>query len=307
MATALFFLPQYKNELLLSLGRQPSSLVAENLIWVDADFATCPWSQQLWQNCQKLEFASIGEAAKLLRGLSKGPWVNSSISNFRRAHLIAESLKMAQASPLAFLDPAGKLAVSGFALLSDKTLIYSNAVTPPRSQGDLQFLESSVAPSRAYLKLWELFTCYETAPLKNQVCLDMGSCPGGWTWVLSELGCKVLSVDKAPLAPLLQKRKSITSVKHDAFTLDPVKFCTDHGKIDWFFSDIICEPRRLFELVSRWRQETGIKNYVTTIKFKGTTDSETLKKFTDIAGSRTYHLWHNKHEVTWVLLGPSEE
>jgi integrase len=47
-------------------------------------------------------------------------------------------------------------------------------------------------PSRAYLKLWELFTLIGEHPRPGELCLDLGSSPGGWTWVLQRLGARVV-------------------------------------------------------------------------------------------------------------------
>jgi 23S rRNA (cytidine2498-2'-O)-methyltransferase len=112
----------------------------------------------------------------------------------------------------------------------------------------------------------------------------------------------VISVDKAPLDPKIAKIKNIHFLKKDAFKLKPEEV----EKIDWLFSDIICEPSRLLELVQIWRK-AGIKNFVCTIKFKGETDFEIVELFKGISGkgipgSKVIHLYHNKHEITWILV-----
>ena len=119
--------------------------------------------------------------------------------------------------------------------------------------------------------------------------------PGGWTWVLSELGLDVTAVDKAPLAPELTRRANVRAVKKDAFTLKPA----DVEAVDVFFSDIICDPIRLFELVEKWRA-AGVDRFVCTLKFKGDTDFAIMDRFAEIPGSRLVHLFANKHEVTWI-------
>ena len=74
------------------------------------------------------------------------------------------------------------------------------------------------------------------------------------------------------------------------------------GKLDWFFSDIICYPDKLLELVLRWRESGLVDNFACTIKFQQPTDFETLFKFKEIPGSKIIHLSCNKHEVTWINL-----
>ena len=72
------------------------------------------------------------------------------------------------------------------------------------------------------------------------------------------------------------------------------------GAKDWLFSDIICYPHKLLELVNRWRESGLVQNYACTIKFQAPTDFDTMFKFMEIPGSRVIHLSCNKHEVTWV-------
>ena len=153
------------------------------------------------------------------------------------------------------------------------------------------------SPSRAYLKLWEVFTLHGVRPKSGARVLDLGSSPGGWTWVLQQLGCEVTSVDKADLDPRVARLARIKMLRQDAFKVKP----QDVGPIDWLFSDLICYPAKLLELVQIWQTGAGIKNFVCTIKFQGSTDFQTMKLFAAIPGSRLVHLCHNKHEVTWIL------
>jgi 23S rRNA (cytidine2498-2'-O)-methyltransferase len=154
------------------------------------------------------------------------------------------------------------------------------------------------APSRAYLKLWEALVRLQKLPQKGETCLDLGSCPGGWTWVLQTLGAKVISVDKAPLAPNIAALPNIEYVQQSAFALEP----KDMPPVDWLFSDIICYPEKLLRLVENWRKSGKVKHMVCTIKFQGETDHEAVRKFLAIPGSEAFHLYNNKHEVTWAFI-----
>ena len=163
--------------------------------------------------------------------------------------------------------------------------------------GEILFQENKAfPPTRAYLKLWEVFTFHQPPPSRGTSVLDLGSCPGGWTWVLQGLGLKVFSVDKAPLDPQIQNLPHVQFIKADAFDLKLEQV----GPTDWLFSDLICTPEKLFSLVKKW-QAYGLKNFICTLKFKGSTDFEIIKKFQAIPGSKIVHLYHNKHELTWIL------
>ena len=86
--------------------------------------------------------------------------------------------------------------------------------------------------------------------------------------------------------------------KESAFALAPDAI----GPLDWFFSDIVCYPTRLLELVRRWLAAGTVRRFVCTLKFQGATDHATAREFAAIPGSRLIHLHHNKHELTWVRL-----
>jgi 23S rRNA (cytidine2498-2'-O)-methyltransferase len=256
------------------------------------------WAQNIWYDPIELPFESIGDAAKKLKTIQRN-WSCYSFDHHRRAALITEKLPHVSAKPIAFLAPLPTAPLGGWALLEKNLMLASPATSSPFPQGEVQFLENKEGPpNRAYLKLWEAFTLLGRHPGPGDVCLDLGSSPGGWTWVLAGLGAKVISVDKAPLAPAIGKLPHVEFVKESAFGLEPKRV----GKVDWLFSDIACYPERLLRLVERWMKEGGVPHFVCTLKFQGKTDMETARKFAAIPGSRLIHLSHNKHELTWVRL-----
>jgi 23S rRNA (cytidine2498-2'-O)-methyltransferase len=88
-------------------------------------------------------------------------------------------------------------------------------------------------------------------------------------------------------------------MRHDAFTLKPENV----GATDWLCSDVICYPPALFEWIASWLEAGLAKNYVCTIKMQGAGfDKATTDRFAAIPGSRVLHLWHNRHELTWINL-----
>jgi 23S rRNA (cytidine2498-2'-O)-methyltransferase len=173
-------------------------------------------------------------------------------------------------------------------------------------------------PSRAYLKLWEALTRCRRWPGPGDRCLDAGASPGGWTWALARLGASVTAVDRTPLDPRIATvmedavtkddaagktargeggRPRVEFIRHDAFTLRP----EDLGPMDWVFSDVICYPPRLYEWVEKWLASGLCENFVCTIKMQGgEPDMETVRLFAEIPGGMVAHLYHNKHELTWM-------
>lgn len=261
------------------------------------------WAHQTWRDLKMIEIASIGDAVKKLRALEAATsWSLTPLNHVRRSVLIEEQLGSRAAGlrfkkPLKFLDArrSSEARLGEFGLAEPGLLLASPTTSSWIPRGEPLFAESPEAPSRAYLKLWELFTAEGFHPSKDQTCLDLGASPGGWTWVLASLGARVTSLDKADLAPHVARMPGVSLMRKDAFKLKPA----DLGPLDWLFSDVICEPRKLLTLVHEWRDSGLCRNFVCTIKFKGQTDFAVLADFLKIEGSRARHLFHNKHEVTW--------
>src|SRR5262249_1657222 len=149
--------------------------------------------------------------------------------------------------------------------------------------GEVHFVEDRTGPpSRAYLKLWEALTLLGRRPGPGEVCLDLGSSPGGWSWALQRVGTRGISVDKAPLTPQIARLSGPEHRRESAFALDPRTV----GPVDWIFSDIVCSPPRLLALVERWLAAGSCRNFVCTIKFQGQTDHDTARRFAAIPGSQ---------------------
>src|SRR5207302_3776811 len=127
-------------------------------------------------------------------------------------------------------------------LLDPGTMLAASRCTNPFPNGEVHFVEDrSGPPSRAYLKLWEALSLIGRRPGPGETCLDLGSSPGGWSWALQQIGARVISVDKAPLAPEILCLPGIEHRRESAFALDPRMV----GPVDWLFSDIACYPARL--------------------------------------------------------------
>lgn len=251
------------------------------------------WAQNVWLQPRSFAFQSISEAAKHLRGIQRSWWPHPT-AHHRRATLIQDQLPPVKPKSLEFLAAVPKSPLGSWTLLDENTMLYSAECASPFPDGEISFKENrSGPPSRAYLKLWELFTLTGVYPKPGERVIDLGSSPGGWTWVLDQLGCEVTSVDKAPLDPGTAFSARVRPLNESAFALKP----PEPGQYTWMFSDVICYPERLLELVKKW--EPAIPNLVCTIKFQGPTDFSIPQEFLKIAGSEIRHLYCNKHELTW--------
>lgn len=266
------------------------------------------WARTTFLKPFILHFDSIGEAAAALKGIQRN-WAPYQYQNFRRAALIQDKLPYINLKVRKFPVEIPKSPIGVYTLIDDKTILASALTSSYIPAGRIEFVEDHEnPPSRAYLKIQESLTMARLLfdaelPGPESRCFEAGACPGGWTWVLVNLGSKVYAVDRAELAPSLMNDPLVTFQAHDAFTLKP----EDIGKCDWVFSDVICYPERLLEWVKVWLDSGLTRNMICTIKMQGEIDYEIVSKFAAIPDSRVVHLNYNKHELTWIHCEKSKE
>ncbi|MFT7465182.1 MAG: 23S rRNA (cytidine2498-2'-O)-methyltransferase [Pseudohongiellaceae bacterium] len=287
----------YLDELLIELGAAGEiDAVHDRLVLAPGPRRLSAWAANVWLNPVELKIESIGHGARCLRYWQRN-WTLYSTHCHRRAALIADKLPHVSARALVFPAQPPRAPLGAFTLLDEHTMLASPQCSTPVPHGAFAFEEDRVGPpSRAYLKLWEAFTRLGVAPGPDDRCLDLGSCPGGWTWVLAELGAAVVAVDRSPLDERLAARPGIEQRIGSAFSLTP----DDIGPVDWLVCDVICYPEKLLPMVQRWLDSGICPRFVCTLKFQAETDHETARAFAALPGSWLTHLACNKHELTWM-------
>lgn len=259
------------------------------------------WARTVMLEPFFLNFKTIGEAANNLKEIQRN-WAPYQYTCFRRAQLIQEKLPYINLKDRKFPVKIPQSPIGLYTLIDENNLIASAKTTSYLPAGSLPFIEDHEnPPSRAYLKIQESLTMANLLngtplPDSNSRCFEAGACPGGWTWVLINLGAQVYAVDRAELAPELMSNPLVKFQAHDAFTLKPEEI----GPIDWLFSDVICYPERLFEWINMWLKYNPNLNMICTIKMQGTINWPLIQQFADIPGSKIVHLNYNKHELTWI-------
>jgi 23S rRNA (cytidine2498-2'-O)-methyltransferase len=288
----------FVHELVHELGGADNVEVYERLVLAAGAPKPVLWADNIWLNPRWIEIESIGDAAQKLKALQRN-WANYSFDFHRRSNLITEKLPHVSAKPIKFPSPLPTAPLGSWVLMEQNLILASPSCSSPYPNGAYLFEENKdEPPNRAYLKLWEALTRVQKFPKAGDVCLDLGASPGGWTWVLQGLGAHVISVDKAPLDENIEALPNVRHILQSAFALEPAEI----GAVDWLFSDIICYPERQLRLIEKWRASGLVKNIICTIKFQGETEYEMLEKFMAIEGSVVFHLYNNKHEVTWCSL-----
>lgn len=268
------------------------------LVLVEGQGEVSPWTQNIWLNPQEVAITSISDASKKLRAIQRN-WALLPGKFHGREKLIQESLPPIRWKPLSFPTETPTAPLGSWSLVSNHQMIYASQCASPYPHGELKFEENQQdPPSRAYLKLWEIFTLLEKRPLRGEQCYDAGASPGGWTWVLTECGALVTAVDRSPLDDRLMNNPLVDFKKGDAFSNE---MC-EGQEFDWIFSDVACTPEKLEEWLQRTLPRFPRANYICTLKFQGEERNDVCDRLSNIPGSGLIHLSNNKHELTWVRM-----
>ncbi|EIT7186361.1 23S rRNA (cytidine(2498)-2'-O)-methyltransferase RlmM [Serratia sp. SRS-8-S-2018] len=109
------------------------------------------------------------------------------------------------------------------------------------------------APSRSTLKLEEAFHVFIPADewderlASGMHAVDLGACPGGWTYQLVKRSMMVHSVDNGPMAPSLMETGQVMHHRADGFKFEP-----NSSKIYWLVCDMVEKPAKVTSLMIQW-------------------------------------------------------
>ena len=166
------------------------------------------------------------------------------------------------------------------------------------------------APSRSTLKLDEAFHVFvskeqqELRVRPGMRAVDLGACPGGWTYQLVRRGMFVAAIDNGPMNDDLMESGQ---VKH--FTEDGFKYRPEKRNIDWLVCDMVEKPSRVANLMIDWIVNAYTKELIFNLKLpmKKRFDSvyecltlihEELQKYGVDYEIQAKHLYHDREEVT---------
>lgn len=111
----------------------------------------------------------------------------------------------------------------------------------------------SDAPSRSTLKLEEAFHVFIPADewderlASGMYAVDLGACPGGWTYQLVQRSMMVEAIDNGPMAPSLMDTGQVTHHREDGFKYRPTR-----TNIYWLVCDMVEKPVRVANLMTDW-------------------------------------------------------
>lgn len=181
----------------------------------------------------------------------------------------------------------------------------------PHFMGIPRLKIASDAPSRSTLKLDEAFGHFipkeeqETRLSSGMNAVDLGACPGGWTYQLVRRGMFVAAIDNGPMDEALMETGQVKHYQADGFRFEPPR-----KNIHWLVCDMVEKPSRVAELVEAWAINGWFKEAIFNLKLPMksrykevsvilSTLSEILKEndITDFSLA-CKHLYHDRDEVT---------
>ncbi|WP_299002733.1 23S rRNA (cytidine(2498)-2'-O)-methyltransferase RlmM [uncultured Shewanella sp.] len=167
------------------------------------------------------------------------------------------------------------------------------------------------APSRSTLKLDEAFGHFipkeeqETRLRSGMNAVDLGACPGGWTYQLVRRGMFVAAVDNGPMDEGLMETGQVKHYQADGFRFEPPR-----KNIHWLVCDMVEKPSRVAELIEAWAINGWFKEAIFNLKLPMKSRykevSVILSTLSEILHENEVndftlackHLYHDRDEVT---------
>jgi 23S rRNA (cytidine2498-2'-O)-methyltransferase len=188
-------------------------------------------------------------------------------------------------------------------------------------QGVLRLKMPSDAPSRSTLKLEEAIKTFfnrrqETALfMKGMRAVDLGACPGGWSYQLVQRNITVEAVDHGEIAENLMATGLVEYYPKDGFLYQPKE-----GNVDWLVCDMLEQPTRVSELMLAWLLDGRANAAIFNLKLPMNKRFKVLdpifeqyhsklhERFDDFV-IKAKHLYHNRDEITVMVIvnGPMLE
>lgn len=166
------------------------------------------------------------------------------------------------------------------------------------------------APSRSTLKLDEALQLFipkdsQAERLKPGLhAVDLGACPGGWTYQLVRRGMFVQAVDNGAMDEALMETGQVTYFAHDGFKYKPKK-----NNVYWLVCDMIEQPQRVAKLMATWLVNGWCKETIFNLKLPMKRRYESVTEAFEIIQKvfkntpydyqlQAKHLYHDREEIT---------
>ncbi len=165
------------------------------------------------------------------------------------------------------------------------------------------------APSRSTLKLDEAFLLLMSEVERKKhlqrgmTAVDLGACPGGWTYQLVRRGLRVIAIDNGKIDDTLMRTGLVEHLRVDGFRYVPKK------PVDWMVCDMVEKPLRVAELAATWLSRGHCHHVIVNFKLpmkKRLAELQAcralMQRMTDQRLlMRCKQLYHDREEVTAYL------
>jgi len=134
--------------------------------------------------------------------------------------------------------------------------------------------------------------------------VDLGACPGGWTYQLVRRGMFVSAIDNGPMNESLMETGQVKHFREDGFKYRPEK-----RNITWLVCDMVEKPTKVTNLMIDWAVNAYAKELIFNLKLpmKKRFDSvyeclkmirEEMAKYGISYELQAKHLYHDREEIT---------
>ncbi len=166
------------------------------------------------------------------------------------------------------------------------------------------------APSRSTLKLEEafhVFIPYEEwdERLKGGLnAVDLGACPGGWTYQLVKRSMMVYAIDNGAMSEKLMATGQVKHYREDGF-----KFIPKKHNIYWLVCDMVEKPTKVTELIAKWLVNGWCREAIFNLKLPMKKRYEEVKQNLQLLNNelnnnkinvqiQAKQLYHDREEIT---------
>ena len=177
----------------------------------------------------------------------------------------------------------------------------------------------SDAPSRSTLKLEDALVNMLSAEQQQKVlrtggrAVDLGACPGGWTYQLVKRGMYVEAIDNGLVADTLMQTGLVEHHAVDGFAYKP-----QFGRVDLLVCDMIEQPDRVAKLMGDWLVKHWATHAIFNLKLPMKRRFETVEEAVALIKTRlnaledgfsvkVRHLYHDRDEVTVTIVRTSKD
>lgn len=124
----------------------------------------------------------------------------------------------------------------------------------------------SEAPSRSTLKLEEaLLTLLDDDERERWLqpgmnAIDLGACPGGWTYQFVRRSIRTIAIDNGAMAESLMATGLVEHIRADGFRYQPQK------PVEWMVCDMVEQPVKVAERMATWLREGWCRRTIFNLK-----------------------------------------